>query len=260
MLFYKMNGLGNDYIFIDSSKCLKQDFEYLKRNIRAFTIKLSDRHFGVGGDGVVLLEESKMADIKMRIFNADGSEGKMCGNALRCIGKLLHDGANKIRNEYYVETLSGIKLIEILNNDTYESLVLTRMGRPKLTSIKDNVEFYDIGNKHAVFYTETLDDFTIEKASVLSKTFDVNAEAVMIDGESIKMRVWERGSGETLACGTGATCVAQSIFEKGLFKKSELEIFLKGGCLVALNDKEGISLIGKANLNYIGEINLRNYG
>lgn len=259
MLFCKMNGLGNDYIFFDSSNCNKSDFDFLKSNVKSITPKLSDRNFGIGGDGVVLVETSEVADAKMRIFNADGTEGMMCGNALRCIGKILYDKAPATQKDYFVETLSGIKHLKIIENDGSKSVISTDMGLPKLVNIVDDVEFYNVGNPHAVFYVDRLNDTAMEKAKELSSIYDVNAEAVKIDGNCISMRVWERGSGETLACGTGATCVAYSILNKRN-NQNEIELSLRGGKLRAIKEKDNISLIGTANINFIGEINLDYYG
>ena len=259
MLFSKMNGLGNDYIFFDSSNCNESDFNYLKKNVNDISKLLSDRNFGIGGDGVVLIENSKVADAKMRIFNADGTEGLMCGNALRCIGKILYDKSIIDKREYFVETLSGIKNLKIIENNPYEATILTDMGMPKLIKEKDNVEYYNIGNPHAVFYVDSLDEKAINKARELSLEYDVNAEAVLIENNNVMMRVWERGSGETLACGTGATCVAYSVIKNGFCNK-KVEISLRGGNLTAIKEDYSLKIIGKAKLNYIGEININYYG
>lgn len=259
MLFSKMNGIGNDYIFFISDLCNKQEFEYLKRNIERLTIRLSNRYFGIGGDGVVLVEDSKVADAKMHIFNADGSEGKMCGNALRCIGKILSDKRNGTWKSFQVETASGVRQIEIINNEGAFAQVKTKMGKPIFIGQESKVEFYNVGNTHGVFYVDRLDDSAIDCARVVSQKYNVNAEAVCINDGNVSMRVWELGSNETMACGTGATCVAYSLFKSGKFQDSII-INLKGGTLTAFNEIDGVSIIGDAALNYIGEVDLRNYG
>lgn len=259
MLFCKMNGLGNDYIFIDSSNANKSDINYILANKDGIITKLSDRHFGIGGDGVVVVESSVSSDVKMRIFNADGSEGRMCGNALRCIGKMLYDKSGGKRDEFSVETLSGEKNLKIISSKGNTAEIYTDIGKPKFIEVRDDVEYIDLGNRHAVFYVDRLDDNAIKKASTLSLKHDLNAEAVKVGGSGLSMRVWERGSGETLACGTGASAVAFSAYNRGLFTK-EINIKLKGGNLTAFYDKGTVSLLGKATLNYIGELNLDYYG
>ncbi len=259
MLFTKMNGLGNDYIFIDSSNVKKSQLDYIYKNVKYLVPKLSNRNFGIGGDGVVILEPSLKADAKMRIFNADGSEGKMCGNALRCVGKLLFERCDHTRKEFLVETLSGDKVVQIVEDGKGGYDILTEIGLARIVNRIDDVEFIDVGNLHAVFYCNSLDDVAINKARLLSTDYDVNAEAVCVDGASICMRVWERGSGETLACGTGAAAVAYSAFKKRLYK-NKVNVRLKGGSLIARRQNDVISIIGPASLNFIGEINLDYYG
>lgn len=254
-----MNGLGNDYLFFDSKNCKKEDFDLLKNNIVKMTQRLSNRNFGVGGDGVVLVEESRVADAKMRIFNADGSEGNMCGNALRCIGKILYDKTNKSQKEFCVETLSGIKHLKILNSNPNESIIATSMGMPILVCVRNGIEYYDIGNNHAIIYVDEFDDMLLTKATELSKERDINVELVKVEKDHLSMRVIERGSGETLSCGTGATCVAFSSFSHGFFK-DKANILTKGGLLSAEYQKDGIVLVGNASLNYIGDININYYG
>lgn len=259
MLFCKMNGLGNDYIFFESSKCNNESFNYLKENIVRLTRLLSNRNFGIGSDGVVLVEDSIVADAKMSIFNADGTEALMCGNALRCVGKLIYEKRKYTNDTYTIETPSGIKKIKIIDNNPRESIIETEMGMPTLIKREDEIEFYNIGNNHAVFYADELDDKAIAMAQNISLQYDLNVEAVSVVGDKISMRVWERGSGETLACGTGASCVAFSAMKRGLCN-GNTNIYLKGGQLLAKLSEEGISLVGKANINYIGEINLDYYG
>ncbi len=260
MLFTKMNGLGNDYIFIDSSNVKKSQLDYIYNNIQRLAPKMSNRNFGIGGDGVVVLDHSSKADVKMRIFNADGSEGKMCGNALRCVGMLLFKRFDYQRKEFLVETLSGEKLVQIVDAKNGEFNVLTELGTAKLVDLIDGIEIIDIGNLHAVFYCNSLDETAINKARIIAERYDLNSEAVLISSPSfVQMRVWERGSGETLACGTGAAAVAYSAFKKGLYKET-IKIKLKGGILTANCNDDQVSIIGPASLNYIGEIDLDYYG
>ncbi len=257
-MFCKMNGLGNDYIFVDSDSVSSYDINYLKKSKE--TIKnISDRNFGIGGDGVVIIEQSDVADAKMLIYNADGSEAKMCGNALRCVGKVLYEKNRGRRDEFTVETLSGEKHLYIISADKHKALIRTDIGKPKVIKRLNDLEFIDVGNPHIVFYSSFLDDDIMSVAKELSIKFDANVEAVQIMNGKLKMRVWERGSGETLACGTGAAAVAFSAYNKGLFGY-ETNIELKGGSLIAKIQDGDISLIGEAALNYIGEIDVKYYG
>ena len=259
MLFSKMNGIGNDYIFFEEQLANKDEYDYLLKNVSKLTVPLSDRHFGIGGDGVVLVENSKIADVNMRIFNADGSEANMCGNALRCVGKILFDHTGGVKREFCISTSAGIKTIKVESNEENEALISSRIGNPRLIEKKDDVEFYDVGNAHAVFYVDDLGDKAIEKAQSLSQRYNLNAEAVLLTDNGVFVRVWERGSNETLACGTGATCVAKSLFLRGAYEDS-VDVNLKGGRLTAFKIGEDVSILGKATLNYIGEVNIRNYG
>lgn len=258
MLFCKMNGLGNDYIFFDRENVSTKDINFLKSSKEVIK-QLSDRNFGIGGDGVVIIEPSKIADAKMLIYNADGSEATMCGNALRCVGKMLYEKHCGVRDEFSVETLSGEKHLNIIKADKRKAIVCADMGCPKIVKATENMEFIDVGNPHIVLYSSTLDDDVMVTAKELSIKYDSNVEVVQVGLGNLRMRVWERGSGETLACGTGATAVAFSAFQKGLIGR-EAKIELKGGALIAKNQGGSVSLIGDATLNYIGEIDLKNYG
>ncbi len=258
MLFTKMNGLGNDYIFIDSYYVAKHQIEFIKSNHAFLVPKLSDRNFGIGGDGVVLVEESSNANAKMSIYNSDGSLAKMCGNALRCIGKILCDrypGSNR----FLVETLSGTKKLEIINSFQNKAIIETEIGSPRIVNEVNDITFINVGNDHAVIYVKNLDDNVINRAKLISNRYDVNVEVALIKDDLIQMRVWERGAGETLACGTGASAVAYNSFLKG-FCGRNVKLELKGGCLLAKYHNDSISLVGEAAINYIGEIDLKNYG
>ena len=274
--FIKMHGAGNDYVFVD---CFKNAVEQPEK----LAVAISDRHFGVGSDGLVLILPSEVADCKMRIFNADGSEAKMCGNAIRCVGKYFfenyfsrHCGLDPQSSEIKVDTLSGIKILEIFphchcgldpqspknqtiagqaRNDEVE--VKVDMGKADFTAKNipmiwhsdtcinqsleiDGQEFFitavSVGNPHCVVFCENIDDIPLE---TIGTKFEhnaifperVNTEFVqIIDNQTIKMRVWESGSGETMACGTGACASAVAAIKNNLLDfDTEICVQLRGG-------------------------------
>ena len=275
--FYKMHGIGNDYIYFD---CLKKEIE----NPEQLAVALSDRHKGVGGDGIVLICSSKIADAKMRMFNADGSEGKMCGNAIRCVGKFLYDFKKTRKTTITIETLSGIKTLELCANKGKVSSVKVDMGAPILTPAQipvvlenytentvvghkikigetsEEITCVSMGNPHCVVFKdpETLD---LEK---IGPTFEnnaifperVNTEFVkVISRTEIAMRVWERGSGETWACGTGACAsVVATILNGYADKNTDVTVHLRGGDLTIRWTDETVFMTGTATLAFIGEI------
>lgn len=269
MKFYKMQGIGNDYIYFD---CFKGEL----KNPEKTAVALSDRHFGIGGDGIILLMPSKIADVKMRMFNADGSEGKMCGNGIRCLGKLARDLGYVSGNGCTVETLSGIKQLEFFFDGVGKvERVRVDMGKaetlvseiPALLPVERainyplenyNVTLVSMGNPHCVIFTDP-DNSDIEK---IGKTFEnhkafpdrINTEFVKLVGENhLKMRVWERGSGETLACGTGACASAYAASLLGLCNKDmPITVSLLGGDLV-IELKDRVFMTGEATLTFIGE-------
>lgn len=224
MKFTKMHGIGNDYIYVNL-------FEEKIDAPERLAVRISDRHFGVGGDGLVLITPSTKADAGMRMFNADGSEAEMCGNAIRCVGKYLYEHGIVDRKNITVETLAGIKRLNLEVNDGKVSAVTVDMGEPILQSdlipvggvsriikgetIAVNDHTYQftavsMGNPHCViFVPEITDEMVLSDGSVIEKDplfpRRTNVEFVKVNGpDSLTMRVWERGSGETLACGTGA--------------------------------------------------------
>jgi len=225
--FTKMHGIGNDYIYFN---CLEFDLE----NPEEVSKKLSPRHFSVGADGIVMICPSDIADAKMRIFNADGSEAKMCGNATRCVGKYLYDNKIVSKTEISLETLSGIKYLSLSVENGKVKSVKVDMGNailepekipvlcggvPARTEVgidgkKYGITCVSMGNPHAVTYVDSVEALPLEKIGPLfenHKIFPdrVNTEFVKVLGRnSLQMRVWERGSGETYACGTGACAVA----------------------------------------------------
>ena len=270
-----MHGIGNDYIYFD---CLKEEI----KNPEALSVKLSDRHFGIGGDGIILICPSNVADCKMRMFNADGSEGKMCGNAVRCVGKLVHDLDYVKGNICKVETLSGIKTLELdCGKDGKVISAKVDMGAAILDggkipstfkgeSVVDapltvdgkeyKVTLVSMGNPHCIVFADP-DEVNLEK---LGPEFEnhaafpdrINTEFVkVISPNRIKMRVWERGSGETLACGTGACAAVVASCLNGFCKKGEeVAVSLKGGKLKIVYTDKTVTMTGPAELVFTGEI------
>lgn len=237
MMFFKMQGLGNDYVYID---CIngKEPID-----IKNLTNSLSNRHFGVGSDGLILLCKSKVADLKMRMFNSDGSEAQMCGNGIRCVAKLAYELGLICEEITTIETLSGIKTLKLNIVKGKVKTVEVDMGAPILEATKipvsSSVKIEDkkvkaevkvknkkieltcvsMGNPHAVTFVNNIKNFKVAEYGPILENADIfpekaNIEFVeVVDKNNIKMRVWERGSGETLACGTGAcsSVVASSL-------------------------------------------------
>lgn len=215
--FTKMHGAGNDYIYIDATKEVPD-------NLPALSHLISDRHFGVGSDGLVVIMPSEIADFRMRMFNADGSEAEMCGNASRCIGKYVYEKGLTQKTEVSLETLAGVKILKLnVNNGVVESVTVD-MGSPKYNpkplyaKLDNGAEFemieVNMGNPHAVIFTKDLSDENVHGNGSQLEVHPIfpnksNIEFVdIISRNEVRMRVWERGSGETLACGTGACAVA----------------------------------------------------
>ena len=270
MKFTKMQGAGNDYIYID---CFTQTVE----NPRDLSKKLSDRHFGIGADGIVLIKPSEIADCFMDIYNADGSRAQMCGNAVRCTAKYIYDNRIK-KKSITVDTLSGIKNVEILSDCCRVNmgkpifngrLIPSRYGdnivRDKALNI-DDVEYkitcVSMGNPHCVTFCENVDEIDLNRIGPLFERHEmfperINTEfAEFLDKNHLKMRVWERGSGETLACGTGACAVGvASIINGYCTRNQEIIIQAKGGILnVQWNENDNVYLTGEAQKVFDGEI------
>lgn len=245
--FTKMHGLGNDYIYIDAikNKDLKEIFT--RYSLGALVRYLSDRHFGIGGDGVIFLDSSTVADFKMRIFNSDGTEAEMCGNGIRAFAKYIYDNSLAKGEILKIETLAGIKEIKRekyftgINNEEIDEYVVN-MGQPKVWG-KTELEILDnkietinisIGNPHAVIFVENIDNIQIDKIGPIIENYKyfpqkTNVEFVQIlDKNLIKVRVWERGSGETLACGTGS-CAAVIAGVTNNLTKRKVKVLLQGG-------------------------------
>ena len=247
--FIKMEGAGNDYVYLDLVKN-NYDVDYSD-----LALKIADRHFGVGGDGLVLMMNSESADYRMRMFNADGSEAEMCGNAVRCVGKYLFDRAYLEHEEFSIETLGGIKHLRIVEKDSNgkASQLRVDMGEPILNGRQIPVSFdmepvkgvevrgyegtaVSMGNPHFVIVVEEITDNhvlidgpLIEVAPQFPKKTNVEFVRV-IDRENIERRVWERGTGETLACGTGACASAVACVLNDLTSR-KINVHLLGGTL-----------------------------
>ena len=229
--FIKMHGLGNDYVYID---CFSADTakKLANTDLPALARAVSDRHRGIGSDGLVLIMPSAKANVRMRMFNADGSEGRMCGNAARCIAKYVYE-QGLCASPMTLETLAGIKRLTV---NPQSGLITVEMGT-------------SIGNPHKVFITdepvETLSIYGIE---------DTNVEWInILNRREIAMRVWERGSGETMACGTGACAAAIEAMNRGL-TENEVTVHLRGGDLLVRRDERGvIYLTGPATEVFRGE-------
>lgn len=217
MKFTKMQGIGNDYVYIN---CFEEQVESPEK----LAVAISDRHFGVGSDGLILICPSDIADCRMQMFNADGSEGAMCGNAIRCVGKYVYDHKIVEKRIITVDTRAGIKTLDMTAENGRVTLVKVDMGEPELISrLPENITVtgadyqfvgISVGNPHAVYFMDEIDSLNLEKIGPAFENHErfpdrVNTEFVrIIDQGHIQMRVWERGSGETWACGTGATASA----------------------------------------------------
>ena len=276
--FIKMQGCGNDYIYID---CLTRNIT----NMESVAVNLSDRHFGVGGDGAVFICPSAIADAKMRMFNSDGTEGMMCGNAIRCVAKYLYDyGKIGDKREITIETKSGVKKLWLFVRGGHVNSAKVDMGAPALAPSKIPVKLdgdkivarkvkvggaeYEItcvsmGNPHCVLFVENagqVDVTAIGKAIECDPLFPkrVNVEFVqIIDRTHLKMRVWERGSGETYACGTGAcAAVVAAVLGGHCDLDAEVSVRLLGGELSIRYTDETVFMTGEACEIFKGVVRL----
>ena len=277
MRFTKMQGIGNDYIYVNC-------FEETVADPVSLSVKISDRHFGIGSDGLVLIMPSDKADLRMRIFNADGSEAKMCGNASRCIGKYAYERGLVHKATVTLETNSGIKVLHLSTSGNVVDEISVDMGKAvfapeKIPVCSDvpminvpletdcgtfNITAVSMGNPHCVIFGGDPDDIPLEKAGPVIENHPmfpdrVNTEFAQIlpDGR-IKMRVWERGSGETLACGTGACACAAAAVKNGYFPfDKEITIYLRGGILkITVHEDFSVTKRGGAEFVFDGEIEL----
>lgn len=277
MKFTKMHGLGNDYVYVNGFAEKIEDASEL-------AIRISDRHFGIGADGLILINPSETADFEMVMYNADGSRGEMCGNGIRCVGKYVYDYGLTDKSNISVETLAGIKYLDLSVKDGKVYQVTVDMGSPIFTPslipivsaservidepiTVDGKEYkitaVSMGNPHAVVYMEDIKNLDIEKIGPEFENHErfprrINTEfAKVLDRHTVLMRVWERGSGETLACGTGACAVAVSSVLNGL-TESEVCVRLSGGDLFIKWDREkgNVYMTGSAEMVFEGEWNL----
>ncbi len=273
--FTKMHGLGNDYVYIDA---INQKIE----NESSLAKFVSNRHFGIGSDGLILICKSDSADFKMRMFNSDGSEAEMCGNGIRCVGKFVYDKGLTDKTIVKIETLAGIKTLVLNTKDGKVETARVDMGEPILEAEKipviskeqpvknleleaENKKFkftcVSMGNPHAITIVENTKEFDVEKYGKIlevDKAFPKKANiefAQIIDKENIKMRVWERGAGETLACGTGACATAVACNLNGLTGR-KVNIELLGGTLnIEWNEKDNhVYMTGPAVTVFDGEL------
>ncbi|MDD6276191.1 MAG: carbamoyl-phosphate synthase large subunit [Clostridia bacterium] len=276
--FMKMQGCGNDYIYID---CFDSDID----SPEFLSVVLSDRHFGIGGDGIILIGPSRVADAKMRIFNKDGSEGMMCGNGIRCVGKYLHDARGLGKTNITVETLSGIKQLKLITKDGVVTKAEVNMGKAELNPKKIPVALdgdsvidcpvdicgteyritcVSMGNPHCIVFCDEVDGLDLE---TIGPKFEsnplfperVNTEFVkIVDDHTVKMRVWERGSGETLACGTGSCAAVVAACENGYCKRDEdVKVILVGGELdIRYASDSTVHMCGNAEKVFEGTVEI----
>ena len=281
MKFTKMHGCGNDYVYVN---CLEQDIE----NPGELAIKVSDRHFGIGSDGLILIRPSKVADFTMAMYNLDGSEGMMCGNGIRCVAKFVYDKGLTDKTHIAIETKSGIKYLDLKVEDGKMLEATVDMGEvrieapivvkaveghpvtlnklatnPATDAGSDEIELVsvNVGNPHAILFVEDTKTAPVEEVGkVIEKDpafpEGVNVEFIeLIDRKTINMRVWERGSGETLACGTGACASVVAGISRG-YLEDEVTVHLLGGDLRIRYDRESkhVFMTGPATIVFEGEL------
>ncbi|MCI5951069.1 MAG: diaminopimelate epimerase [Anaerostipes sp.] len=277
MKFTKMHGCGNDYVYVNC-------FEETVENPGLVSKKISDRHFGIGSDGLILICPSNIADFRMEMYNSDGSEGAMCGNGVRCIAKYVYDYGLTDKTYVSLETKAGIKYLDMTVKDGKVAMVKVDMGAPitkpdQIPAISDKEIIVDepitvdgqeyritcvsMGNPHGVVFVDDTDSIDIEKIGPKFEHHEMfpdrtNTEFIqIIDRNNIKMRVWERGAGETLACGTGTCASVYACILNGLTEKS-VDVHLLGGCIHIDYDEEKntIYMTGPAEVAFDGEIKL----
>ena len=277
--FTKMEGLGNDYVYVN---CFKEVVEHPSE----LAVKLSDRHFGIGADGLILIKPSEVADFQMEMYNADGSRSEMCGNGIRCVGKYVYDYGLTDKAEISVETLAGIKYLQFtFGDDGKVSLVRVNMGAPilkpeevpvaipDLDVVKDypltvdgqeyHITCVSMGNPHCVSFVDDVDAFPLESVGPKFEHHPifpnrVNAEFVeLVSPTYAKMRVWERGTGETLACGTGTCATVVACILNGK-TEDEVTVKLLGGELIIRWDREEniVYMTGPARVVFDGTVDV----
>lgn len=280
MKFTKMQGLGNDYVYVN---CLQEKID----NPPAVAKFVSDRHFGIGSDGLIMINPSQVADFEMEMYNADGSRGEMCGNGIRCVGKYVYDYGLTDKTSISVETLGGIKYLDLIVENGKVKYVKVNMGTPGLSPESIPIVMEDaqvdkvidepitvlekeyrmtgvsMGNPHTVVYINDVAGLEIEKIGPFFENHErfpkrINTEfAKVLDRQTVEMRVWERGSGETLACGTGACAVAVSSILNG-YTDDKVTVKLLGGDLKIEWDREEdvVYMTGSAVVVFDGEIDI----
>ncbi len=276
MRFTKMQGLGNDYVYVN---CFLEKV----KSPSALAVRISDRHFGIGSDGLILIKPSETADFQMEMYNADGSEGRMCGNGIRCLAKYAYEHGLTDKTKICVETASGVKELELTVSDGKVSSVCVDMGAPvfeparipvqaetpdplvgwplRVGAHDFSVTCVSMGNPHCVVPAEDVDGLDLPGMGPLFEQHPlfperINTEFVqVIDEETLQMRVWERGSGETLACGTGACAAAVAAVLNG-WTRDTVTVKLLGGDLLIHWDREKntVYMTGPAETVYEGEI------
>lgn len=278
MRFTKMHGIGNDYVYVN---CLKEKVE----DPGAVAKFVSDRHFGIGSDGLILIKDSEKADFEMDMYNSDGSQGAMCGNGIRCVAKYVYDYGLTDKTQISIDTKSGIKYLDLTVEDGKVTLVKVNMGAPDIKAANipvvseketvvnepvevDGVQYYmtgvSMGNPHAVVYIEDVKGLDIEKVGPGFETHPVFPDRVntefckVLDNHTVEMRVWERGAGETLACGTGACAVAVASVLNGYVGDGEVTVKLLGGDLKIFWDRKEnlVYMTGPATTVFDGDISL----
>lgn len=276
--FTKMHGTGNDYVYVN---CFEQKID----NPNELAIKVSDRHFGIGSDGLILICPSEVADVRMAMYNADGSEGMMCGNGIRCVAKYSYEHGLVDSDKITVETKSGIKTLDLTVENGEVTYVAVDMGmailKPREIPVDDDGDDFvkrkidvdgkeyeitcvSMGNPHAVIFTKDIDNIDLEKIGPLfehHKLFpeQINTEFVEVtDSHNVKMRVWERGSGETMSCGTGTCAVTVAAVLNGYCKRDEeININIRGGQLKDTYLSDGrVIMRGTATNVFDGEIEI----
>ena len=273
--FTKMQGLGNDYVYMDAINQNIEDESTLAKFV-------SNRHFGIGSDGLILICKSNVADFKMRMFNSDGSEAEMCGNGIRCVGKFVYDKKLTDKTTLTIETLAGIKQLKLNTKDGEVETVRVDMGEPildpekisvnaketpvkglKIEAIDKIFEFtcVSMGNPHAITIVENTEKFDVEKYGKVLEVDQIfpkktNVEFIQIlDKKHIKMRVWERGAGETLACGTGASASVVACVLNKLTDRNVLVELLGGNLEIEWNEKDNhVYMTGPAVTVFEGEL------
>ena len=273
--FTKMHGCGNDYVYVN---CFQERVDNPEQTARF----VSDRHMGIGSDGLILIQPSKVADFKMAMYNADGSQGAMCGNGVRCIAKYVYDYGLTDKTSISLETKAGIKYLDLTVEQGKVTMVKVNMGRPILSAkeipvkadteqvidapiVAGGQEYHmtcvSMGNPHAVIFVEDTESLPLTELGPLFEFHEafpdrVNTEFVqVVDRQNVKMRVWERGSGETLACGTGTCATAVACVLNGLTEE-EITVHLRGGEIRVKYDREEdvVWMTGPATVVFDGEL------